>query len=362
MTQNSSAGVVTPPTKASTSTAAAVLRNGKIRLGNPETLLGVIPHLLGFVPTDSLVVIGADSPHGQIELTLRYDLPDPPDEQVARHIAAHAVGVLAAQRVNCAIAIGYGPARLVAPLGDALREQARLSGLALAELLRAEDGRYWSYLCEKPECCPPEGKPYETQANAEFATREDLVATLAPLTGQPRQGASKATRKAEERAAKLIARVSRSKSTKPSTRLIATAGIQSVTQAIGTYRDGRRIADADKIAWLCVVLRDLRVRDDAWARMDPEHRERHLLMWTDLTRNARPGYVAAPAALLAFVAWQCGNGALANVALDRALADQPGYSMAILLRQAITSGIPPSAARLPMTPEEVAASYDDIDE
>jgi hypothetical protein len=61
------------------------------------------------------------------------------------------------------------------------------------------------------------------------------------------------------------------------------------------------------------------------------------------------------------VAWQCGDGALANVALDRALGDEPGYSMALLLRQVIAAGVPPSLARLPMTPEEVAASYDDAE-
>jgi hypothetical protein len=54
-----------------------------------------------------------------------------------------------------------------------------------------------------------------------------------------------------------------------------------------------------------------------------------------------------------------GNGALANIALDRALADAPGYSMAELIRQAVSAGLPPSAARLPMTPAEVAASYSD---
>ena len=75
--------------------------------------------------------------------------------------------------------------------------------------------------------------------------------------------------------------------------------------------------------------------------------------------GAQPGYVAAPASLLAFTAWQGGNGALANVALDRALADDPGYSMAQLLRDVIDAGTPPSMARLPMTPEEVAASYGD---
>ncbi len=62
------------------------------------------------------------------------------------------------------------------------------------------------------------------------------------------------------------------------------------------------------------------------------------------------------------MAWQCGDGALANVALDRALADDPCYSMALLLRQVISAGTPPSMARLPMTPEEVAASYDDAED
>jgi hypothetical protein len=95
--------------------------------------------------------------------------------------------------------------------------------------------------------------------------------------------------------------------------------------------------------------------------MDPDHREAHQRMWLDVTRRAQPGYVAAPAALLAFVAWQAGDGALANVALDRALHDDPGYSMALLLRQVISAGTPPSMARLPMTPEEVAASYDDAE-
>jgi hypothetical protein len=84
-------------------------------------------------------------------------------------------------------------------------------------------------------------------------------------------------------------------------------------------------------------------------------------MWTDLTRLAQPGYVCAPAALLAFVAWQSGNGALANVALDRALEEDANYSMAVLLRQVIDSGAPPSLARLPMTPEDVAASYDALE-
>jgi hypothetical protein len=35
--------------------------------------------------------------------------------------------------------------------------------------------------------------------------------------------------------------------------------------------------------------------------------------------------------------------------------------MAMLLRQVIDSGAPPSLARLPMTPDDVAASYDALE-
>ena len=73
---------------------------------------------------------------------------------------------------------------------------------------------------------------------------------------------------------------------------------------------------------------------------------------------AAPEFVPAPASLLAFTAWQCGEGALANVAIERALGADPAYSMALLLAQAIQTGLPPSSARLPMTPEEVALSYE----
>jgi hypothetical protein len=118
----------------------------------------------------------------------------------------------------------------------------------------------------------------------------------------------------------------------------------------------------DEAARITVALSSLRVRDDLWARMDPAHAKAHLVLLTDLTRRAQPGYVAAPAGVLAFVAWQSGNGALANIALDRALADQPRYSMAQLLRQVITAGAPPSMARLPMTPEEVALAFDEMDD
>jgi uncharacterized protein DUF4192 len=369
MTQNISAGDHTPHEHPAPNPAP----ERYVRLSSPASLLAVVPVLLGFQPTSSMVIIGTESPRAEVRLTLRYDLPEPPDSEIAADIARHATSVLSAQRIEAAVAVGYGPGHLVTPVADAFRERAGHAGVRVTELLRVEDERYWSYLCTEPDCCPPDGTPFDvtdhpaalamTAAGTQvLASRAELAATVAAVEGEVAERMHRATQRAEERAARLIARVTRAGRRTSARRLVAVAGLDAVSEIIAHYQRGGQFRSCDDAAWLTVVLRDLRVRDDAWSRMDPRHREAHLRLWTDLTRRARPGYVPAPASLLAFVAWQSGNGALANVALDRALADDPHYSMALLLRQVIDSGAPPWMARLPMTPEEVAASYDEMED
>ena len=345
-----------------------------VRAGSPAALLRLVPRLLGFVPETSLIVIGVAPPRDRIKLTLRYDLPDPPEPDLAADIAAHAVGVLRAQRLTAAVAVGYGPEALVTPVANELRDAARRAGIDLREFLRVTGGRYWSYVCRNEQCCPAEGVPFDTAAadpaEAEalaavgdriLSSRAALAARVAPLGGITAKSMRQATRRAEQHVAQLLAKVRKSARLGAARHMIVAEGLAAVGAMITRYRDGGRFTSDDEIARITVALRDLRVRDDAWARMDPAYSDAHQRLWTDVVRRAQPRYVAAPAALLAFVAWQSGDGALANVALDRALADDRRYSMATLLRQVITAGAPPSLARLPMTPEEVAASYDDAE-
>jgi hypothetical protein len=313
-------------------------------------------------------VVGTETPGAAVRLTLRYDVPDPRQPAAAAALAGHAVGVLTAQGVTTAVAVCYGSDTAVSPVAAALRERAAEAGVTLTEVLRAEGQRYWSYVCANPACCPPEGTPYDVTGHPAaralaaaggpvLTGRDELSASIAPAGGQLGAAMRRATSKAHEQVARCVTRLERAGLRVTAARLTGALGQVAMRDAIRRYRDGEQVG-TDHAAWLTVALRQLRVRDDAWARMEPEHRSAHLRLWTDLTRLARPGYVAAPAALLAFCAWQAGDGALANVALDRALADNPSYSMALLLRDALDSGAPPAMARLPMTPEEVAAAYD----
>jgi hypothetical protein len=331
-----------------------------LRVGSAASLLAAVPVLLGFQPPEPcLVVIGTVPPRSRVALTLRYDI----DGTGYRELARHAASLLGAQEIREACVVGYGPGRLVTPAADALRARFSKAGITVREALRVQDGRYWSYACADPECCPPDGTEFDLAAHPitrryahlVLASREALAARVAPVTGDAADSMRKATTAARRRAGRLAGGAGKDGGRR---RGLLQPGLQAVTDALRLYRAGGRFESHDDAAWLALVLQSLRVRDDAWARMDPAHVKDHLRLWTDLTALARPGYAAAPASLLAFTAWQDGDGALANVALDRALADDPDYSMARLLRDALDAGAPPSMARLPMTPEEVSACYD----
>ena len=372
-------------------------RKPRVRIDSVAGILAVVPYLLGFHPSNSLVVIGIGPPQGQIKLAFRYDLPDPPDAVQAGDIASHVVAVLKRQQIDQVIVVGYGPGTQVTPVAELLRVRIDRAQIRLRDLVRVEDSRYWSYFCEGADCCPAEGVPFDALAHPAAAAlttaglpaypdRAALSRSLAPFTGAAAESMRLATQRALRRGEQLVLAALRPKTgdaseppapapsaSAPGTtrwatsrraameaamRLFAEAGRRAARDAIAIYRAGGQITDDDQIAWLSVVLTDLRVRDDAWARMDPEHRDAHLRLWTDVVRRACPAYVPAPASLLAFTAWQSGDGALANIAIERALDADPAYSMALLLAEAIESGMPPSAARLPMTPDEVAASYE----
>jgi Domain of unknown function (DUF4192) len=69
------------------------------------------------------------------------------------------------------------------------------------------------------------------------------------------------------------------------------------------------------------------------------------VLWTECTRRAPTPLDAAPATLLAVSAWLRGDGAMANVALSRALDSEPDYALARLLAQALAACIAPAELR-----------------
>ncbi|MEV7986181.1 DUF4192 domain-containing protein [Micromonospora sp. NPDC085948] len=316
----------------------------QLAVRSPADLIAAVPYLLGFHPTDSVVAVALRG--RQIIFAARADLPDPSADLVER--ARHLVGVISRQGAEAATVVGYGPPDRVTPTVDAVRAALTAAGLEVLDALRVTEGRWWSYLCTEPDCCPPEGRRYDPSANPVTASavfagqvalpdRAALVAQVAPVDGPARDALRAATARAELRLAELLEQA-------PSSDLLGSrttcaAGVAAVREAQRRQRRGERLDD-DEVAWLSLLMVHLPIRDHAWERTDG--RDRDIALWTDVLRRAEPKLAAAPGTLLAFAAWRAGQGALAAVALERTLSQHPDYTLAVLLDDMLRRGVPPS--------------------
>jgi hypothetical protein len=302
-------------------------------------LLAVVPYLLGFHPADSMVVLGLRD--RQIAFQVRADLPDPAD---APGLAEYYAELTARQRVDRAVVLGYGDGPAVMPVVLALCPALEARGVLVVDAVRVAGGRYWSYLCEDPACCRPDGHPYDSVGPPAVAavvegcvalpSREALERRLAPVGGAARAAMTAAVGRAGDRMAEMIGADLAGFGDS-----LRRAGTAAVDAAVAGYRGGARLTD-DELAWLTIVLLYLPVRDHAWTAVGGDL-GRHVLLWTDVVRRADPDLSAAPATLLAFAAWRAGEGALATIALSRALDADPEYPMARYLKRALSGGLSP---------------------
>jgi hypothetical protein len=329
-----------------------------IRLSVRSTvdLLAVVPCLLGFHPVDSLVVVAMRA--GQMVFAARGDLPGPRASGTVRAgFADQLARVVVRQDVQTASVIGYGPPDLVADSLPAVCDALSRRGVEIFDALRVTAGRYWSFFCADPRCCPPDGTAFDVAtssltAEAVFAgqvvlpDRTALTRQVAPARGLTRESMRQAAERAVDRLAALVVAepvVAEPASVHPAgtgPAVVLRAGKAAVREALARGETGDPLTD-DEIAWLTLLLSHRRVCDFAWDRTTPD--EWQIALWTEVLRRAEPELAPAPASLLAFAAWRSGHGALASVALERALGADPAYPMALLLDAMLRRGVPPSA-------------------
>jgi len=107
-------------------------------------------------------------------------------------------------------------------------------------------------------------------------------------------------------------------------------------------------------------LSDIQVRDFALGSHNRDSFETYWGMWHYLLQIAPVGFVAPVACSFATLAYERGDTALAYRALDRATADQPAYSLTILLRRVFGSGWPAgafAAMRVELHPKVTAGIF-----
>jgi Domain of unknown function (DUF4192) len=329
-----------------------------VRLSDPGEIAAALPQLLGFRPRESVVLVGLGGPSGgRVGLTVRADIPAagraaPVAGHLARSVCTDDPRAVLVAVVSEGADDAAGDDRFL-PHGPLVRELVMaLTALEVPvpDALLVRGGRWWSYDCPQPCCAPGAGTPLpggvpelEVAAVATgvvvAADRDDLAGRIARPPGFDRGAMVAACVRAAGVCSAAIVADGREAA--------AEASWSAITAAVARCRPRAPAAPLtdDETARILWGLRDVHVRDRALQlALGPDAAAAEML-WTICTRRALAPLDAAPATLLAVSAWLRGDGAMANVALDRALAGEPGYRLADLLAQGLAACLPPADLR-----------------
>jgi hypothetical protein len=313
-----------------------------MRLTSPEQVLTAIPYLLGFTPSSSVVVLSLRGK--EIGLTMRLDIDTPPremHEQVVKRLradgASKAVIVLfdPGDTGGPGVRPGY---RIARPLIRAVRR----AGLEVLDAVVVHRGRFWSYLCSNPVCCPPGGRPmpapgtadhslvastFVAMGSAPLASRDELYDSVGPAPPERRAELAPAFDRALEAP--------------------VASPIEHWRRVVRLYTEApprHPLADGE-VAQLVVSLGDVLIRDEIISWTAGEEISGVLAVMRELAPLAPPPFDTQVLASLAWAAYSHGNGALAGAALNRALDCDPLHNLSRLLEVVLMNGVEPERLR-----------------
>lgn len=305
----------------------------------PEDLLAVAPVVLGFTPTDSLVLLtfGPGSFHARV------DLP-PPDDPAARTALVEALVAPARHHGvrRAAVLVYTDDRRLARTVSRELDAGLSRVGVEVLDCLRADGGRWWPAHGSR-RGVPEWGVPYDAESHPFAAaavldgrvtlpSREALAATLAPIPAEVAAVADEAL-------------------------LLTPPGPEDTrwwsherrwaADLVLTHLQRRSVPTTAELARLVVGLGSLGLRDAVWAMTPPADRAEEARgaadFWTEVVRRCPGRWRAPAAALLAYTAWNSGNGALAWCAVDVAQSDDPTHTLSGLVADLLLSAVRPGS-------------------
>jgi hypothetical protein len=305
---------------------------------SPLDLVVVVPHLLGFHPEDSVVLLtfGArDVFHARV------DLPVLEDEQVVvADMLTEVVSRHAVERV--ALVLYTDEPWVAATFHEVAVARLVRAGVEVIDVLRVADGRYHP----ADEIDGP-GTGYDRGAHrltggqvvrgeVVHRSRAELAATLDRADEADARGVEAAAVAFDKGFAGLAAFV------QPDglCREVAEHA-RWVQRTIRGHLRRQRTLSADDAGRMLVLVAGVPLRDVAWAEMSRADAGHHVELWRDLVRRSPPELLPAPACVLAFAAWLHGHGALAWCALDRCVEVDPDYSMAACVAELLERAVPP---------------------
>lgn len=288
---------------------------------SPEDLLALVPIVLGFAPTESVVMLT----FGQRQtFHARVDLPPP---EAADEVLDALRGPAVRHRVGRVVLLLYArDARPAERVGRVLVRGLREAGIEVIDLIRT-DGRRW-YPLLRHRRGREAGVPYDVTTHP--------FAVQAVVDGRVTHGSRAAL------AGSLATDPDAGAGVAACLRAAPPADPVWVRAAVARLAASREAPSEAEAARLLAALGDPHCRDAAWAGLRRGNAVAHVELWTALLRRAPDEVVPGVASVLALAAWVAGHGALAWCAVDRAVALHPGHSLAQLVADLLGSAISPA--------------------
>jgi len=311
---------------------------------SPRQLLAAIPHLIGFHPESSLVFVVFDD--NEVKTIARIDWPD---HQIT--LPANVVQALRSSSEPSLVFMAYHDnewtLEQVVDLVDGISETQLLDALWVRK------GHWGSLMCDDHDCCPVDGHlltdisatdvEFIVAGSAPFESRDEMVNRLSSvnLTASDIDARSQARIDVDQEVKERLEFSSTKNCTNSE---LITKQRDEIVRDVATRLRNFDSTSWTEHAWICVVVADVRMRDALLRTLFDQDLLRPFIRSALMTTisQANESDVPSLATVLAGCAWLDGNGALASVALDRALDVDPSYSLARLLDRAITHGVPPS--------------------
>ena len=269
---------------------------------------------------------------GRVILAARLDLSlDTDANELAEFIDA-----LAKREGTEALAlVGYGAAalptnRLLTQLMDRLVEQE------LIHVLYVGHGRWWSLTCAD-DCCPLAGTPLDLTSHQLSATA--VLAGLGTRTNR-RELEESVNGPARDELPRIDAMVESALAERAELAHPGDAA-RLLASMIDKVLADPNILDEESCLLLGLLVRDVHLRDLAWALLTPTTADDHVRLWGAVVAHVPPTLAAAPLCLLGMAAWVVGAGALLNCCCERLTRVDPDYSMGRVLAEISEQAIPP---------------------
>jgi hypothetical protein len=327
-------------------------------LTSAHDLITAVPFLIGFHPTNSLVLIAVKD--GAIGLAMRIDLPSHIDSDEIDLLAHHFIR----DQAQAALLVAYMPQErsdgdsLLISLGAGLIR----NGIEIQESLLITGGRYRSIICRDGMCCPAAGKALPAIEDSAIAA-EHVVAGIPMPYGDISELIDSIAADSQSLSKEWISAVSGYLVDEDSPEIgpLRRDGVEAMLLLLDEFRIGRGPTDQRLVARVIGRMSDVQVRDYAMGVHQEDNYDLFFAMWRELLRLSPVGLVAPIACIVAAMAYENGDGALAQRALDRAISDNASYPLAALLRRVFNAGWPPQSfaqMRSELHPKVISTIFD----